>query len=213
MNLRFSINAFFFVLFIIWVFISTLILHYYDTEIIFKWVNTNNNTLLDYFFNFFSFWGTFWGIAIIGLLSLLYKPYRNIKYIITLIIACAIPPIITQWVKHSVNAPRPQLIFGDKEWLHKLESWDTLYYNSFPSGHTTGIFSIVCFIVCTLPKSKQYFAMPLFFLALLVAYSRVYLAAHFYEDVFVGSIIGTTVAFSIGFISYNVLKIDAKTKL
>ena len=71
-----------------------------------------------------------------------------------------------------------------------MPQWPVLMKNSFPSGHTTGAFSLMCFLSFMLPARYRPWGIVLFFIALMVAYSRLYLAAHFYEDAYVGSIIG-----------------------
>ena len=72
--------------------------------------------------------------------------------------------------------------------LHKVEGVELLKGNSFPSGHTTSIFSICCLLTLLFSKNKLG---PIFIIiASFTAYSRVYLSQHFFEDVFVGSIVG-----------------------
>ncbi|GIQ70917.1 phosphatase PAP2 family protein [Xylanibacillus composti] len=60
--------------------------------------------------------------------------------------------------------------------------------HSFPSGHTTAIFSIITPFVLIFPL----FAVLLVPLALTVAISRIYLGLHYPSDVFVGFILGTS---------------------
>lgn len=62
------------------------------------------------------------------------------------------------------------------------------YNNSFPSGHSAGAFALYSFIALALPNKSLGF--PLFVVALLAAFSRIYLAQHFFNDVVVGSAIG-----------------------
>ena len=58
-------------------------------------------------------------------------------------------------------------------------------FHSFPSGHSSTIF-IVCFIlVSVLPKLKYFF----YFLASIVAFSRVIVSAHFFTDIVAGAIL------------------------
>jgi membrane-associated phospholipid phosphatase len=69
--------------------------------------------------------------------------------------------------------------------------WPKLYHNSFPSGHTTGAFCLFCFLSFLLPAGKKWIGLIFFEMAVAVGYSRIYVAAHFYTDVYAGSIIGT----------------------
>jgi membrane-associated phospholipid phosphatase len=99
-------------------------------------------------------------------------------------------------VKSFVDAPRPlefykQDILRNADWVHIREHWPHLFHRSFPSGHAGGVFSLCCFLSMILPRGWGRAGLLLFFVALIVAYSRMYLAAHFYLDIFVGSLLGT----------------------
>lgn len=102
--------------------------------------------------------------------------------------------IITQLLKHVVfpDAMRPfiELWDGFKSGdLHLALSEELMKKgNSFPSGHTTSAFSL--FIILTLFSKKPAYGLFFGSLAILASYSRVYLAQHFFEDIFLGSIIG-----------------------
>lgn len=67
--------------------------------------------------------------------------------------------------------------------------------HSFPSGHTTAIFSIILPFVLFIPA----FAVALLSLATIVALSRVYLGLHYPTDIFAGSLLGSAV----GILSYS----------
>jgi membrane-associated phospholipid phosphatase len=62
---------------------------------------------------------------------------------------------------------------------------------SFPSGHTTGAFCLFCFLAILLPPRYKPLGLVCFLVALAVGWSRMYLAAHFFLDVYVGSILAT----------------------
>lgn len=64
---------------------------------------------------------------------------------------------------------------------------------SFPSGHSMSAFALYGLLILILPNRKRY-ALPLFLIASLVAVSRVYLVQHFWEDIYVGSLIGVVLA-------------------
>lgn len=72
--------------------------------------------------------------------------------------------------------------------LHLVEGVDLHSTFSFPSGHSATIFAL-CLCLAIFSKAKIWKFM-LFCLAVLVAYSRIYLSQHFLIDIYVGAIIG-----------------------
>lgn len=86
-------------------------------------------------------------------------------------------------IKHSVKRTRPCHSFDDDEQLIKKPK-----YYSFPSGHTASSFSVVTVtVLCTCPV---YVIIPVFLLALLIGFSRVYLRVHYLTDVIAGMFLG-----------------------
>ncbi len=59
-------------------------------------------------------------------------------------------------------------------------------HNSFPSGHTATTFALAAVVAWYFPA----WAIPLFLLAAVVGYSRVYVGVHFLSDVVVAAVIG-----------------------
>ena len=110
--------------------------------------------------------------------------------------------IFTQVIKNPIAAPRPQAVYEGQDFLRLLSHWDVLRNDSFPSGHTTGAFSFMCILAFVLPVRYRFWGLLLFCLALMVGYARVYLAAHFFIDIYVGSIIGTVFSFAIATLMY-----------
>ncbi|WP_419241274.1 phosphatase PAP2 family protein [Cardinium endosymbiont of Nabis limbatus] len=75
--------------------------------------------------------------------------------------------------------------------LHLVDGVPLLRDLSFPSGHSATIFVLIS-VIQLLSRSKQKIcSVILLGLALLVAYSRIYLCQHFYTDVYIGALIGT----------------------
>ena len=97
---------------------------------------------------------------------------------------------------------RPSVYFNDLieqgSW-HLVDGVQLHQLYSFPSGHTTSIFSI-CVLLSLFINSRK-IKYSLCFIAILTGLSRVYLAQHFLVDVFAGSLIG----FSAVIISYFIL--------
>jgi len=100
--------------------------------------------------------------------------------------------IVTYIIKVSVAAPRPKLFFSANfpdVVLHQVDGVAMLSTNSFPSGHTSAVFSMMLCLTLIFNKKPQ--LTPVFFiLAALTAYSRIYLSQHFAEDVLAGSLVG-----------------------
>ncbi len=147
--------------------------------------------------------GEGWGIIFISFSVFLLKPFRNFWFFLTTSLCTIVPSLLTQWIKYQVDAPRPISVFGKETWLRHLDNWALLHNNSFPSGHTTGAFSLMCFLACAIHLRYRYLGLLFFVLALMVGYARVYLAAHFFLDVYVGSIIGTLLSFIVCILVYR----------
>ncbi len=114
--------------------------------------------------------------------------------------------IITQFLKHTFfsDVVRPKKFFEGIHDLYLVSGVDNHLYNSFPSGHSTCAFSLY-FAMALLVKNK--FLKFVFFLtALLVGYSRIYLSQHFFEDVYVGSLIGVSITWLLFFYLSNMNK-------
>lgn len=126
------------------------------------------------------------------LLLLLLVPALRTRYYLVQAACCNfIPFIIQQILKSTFDLPRPRLLFYDRLWMHYQPEWPVYLSRSFPSGHATGAFSFFCFLSLLLVPGRKAWGFLFFLAAMLVAYSRIYLATHFFEDVYAGSLIGT----------------------
>lgn len=73
--------------------------------------------------------------------------------------------------------------------IRLVEGVTVHFNNSFPSGHAASAFALYSFLALQWRNKKA--GILLFFIALIAAYSRIYLAQHFFNDVVVGALLGT----------------------
>lgn len=101
--------------------------------------------------------------------------------------------LVVQPIKHLVRAPRPLTWFAENMPDVALPLTDGVrmhYWLSFPSGHTTTFFML--FFTLSLIamtdnwRGKYLWSLLFFLLAIVGAYSRIYLSQHFALDVFAG---------------------------
>ncbi|MEL6672455.1 MAG: phosphatase PAP2 family protein [Bacteroidota bacterium] len=92
---------------------------------------------------------------------------------------------------------RPPLIFGQKGIDIHYITLAGERFKSFPSGHSASAGAIGFWYVWTLRKKPLWVALGISFLALLAAYSRVYIGVHFLGDIVVGSMVGVAVAYGL----------------
>lgn len=155
-----------------------------DTFII---LNPLHNKILDGGFRVLTLLGD--GIFIVALaVVLFFLRRRTLSFVI--LASYGFSGLLVQLIKHFYPADRPKLYF-EKHLIHYPYFLDNITLhtiNSFPSGHTASAFALAAAVAFTI-RNKSY-ALPLLFVAMLIAYSRIYLGQHFPEDVIAGSAIG-----------------------
>lgn len=187
-----SYNPFFLVPFLIWLVVGAGLLLGFDRKELFSSINSHYSNFGDVMMSLITFMGE--GIFIFPVVALLFiaeKKYRNWRFFAAIGLANIGAFLLSQILKSAFNYPRPLLYFQEAGWIHILPEWERYFQRSFPSGHATGAFAILCFLSLLLVPKNRGWGLLFFILAFLVGYSRVYLAAHFFADVYVGSIIGT----------------------
>lgn len=173
-----------------WLVVGALLLITAGDESIFKFINQNHTPFLDVLMYNSTMLGEGIVIALVLLVLLGKSSLRNWWYFTAALLSAIVPSVITQVIKRSMDAPRPLKFFGEVDWIHLLPDWPRHMEHSFPSGHTCGAFAFFTFLAILLPARHRVWGLVLFILALLVAYSRIYLAVHFMRDVYAGSILG-----------------------
>ena len=149
------------------------------------YLSDHQNVFFTQIFKWSSFLGEGFTIVFISI-YLIFKNKDLVKY---WALAFFIQLGLTQGIKNLLKAPRPFLFFPEGT-LAPIKDVPILLHNSMPSGHTSSAFLIVSFIIFFLLKETKQLIIFLTLSAIMVGFSRIYLLAHFKEDVLVGSAIG-----------------------
>lgn len=144
-----------------------------------------NNRMRSKFLDYIMYRVTHLGSATFAsvlMFSFIFFGNKNIKNIgIEIFVVLGISQIIVHSLKRILSRERPYKI---------LEQLNTFGINlkdySFPSGHSAASFSLATTIALNIPR----LSIIVFFLAILVAVSRIYLGVHYPTDVAAGIIIG-----------------------
>ena len=145
--------------------------------------------LSDEFFKYITYLGD--GLFLITIAVILF--FFNLKNALFLLVSYGLSGGFTQFLKSvffdDVNRPFFYSSYSGLK-LKIVEGVEMFIHNSFPSGHSTSAF---CLFFCLSYMVKPVWAkILLFVMGILTAFSRVYLSQHFFEDIYVGSIIGIT---------------------
>lgn len=144
-------------------------------------------------FNAFFEYVTYLGDGIFSVLVAIILLFFNVRKAVTVLIAYALSAGFTQAIKYAFfgDADRPELMFQKLHLppltLVKNMSEEQHIHHSFPSGHATAAFALFFCLGFFAEKNINKFIC--FLLALTVAFSRVYLSQHFFEDITAGSFI------------------------
>ena len=143
-------------------------------------LNTVSNLRLDLLNNLMIKLDTYFSeIIVVGLSSLFFLFKKNKrKLIIPLLSSFILVAIITFSLKYLIARPRPL-----------IDSLISSSSPSFPSGHTSFIFTPLAFFNKEYPSIKWAWLG----LAILVAFSRMYLGVHYFSDIIAGTIVGVGV--------------------
>ncbi|MBI3611295.1 MAG: phosphatase PAP2 family protein [Nitrospirae bacterium] len=99
------------------------------------------------------------------------------------LVALVTAGLTVQIIKHLAGRPRPGLVdVGVVRWGPSFKSG----HNSFPSGHAISAFAMAAVLSSYYPAGRWIW----YSTAVLVAFSRVYIDAHFTSDVLAGAVLG-----------------------
>lgn len=179
-----------------WWIAASVLLILFPRLLIFQTIHIYHSEWADSIMPYITKGGEGFFILSMALIALFLKyNQKSIPLFVFITLSLILPTLLTNGLKLIAAAPRPLTVFAEADWIHTVRGYKNNYYNSWPSGHTTGVFSLFALLTCFLKNSAKAWAVFYFILALLVAYSRIYLAQHFFEDVLTGSLIGTLIPF------------------
>lgn len=123
--------------------------------------------------------GFSWLAALIILIFILKRKDGIVFFICTFVIST----IITQIFKYYIApyTPRPIKFIEDITAIHTVPGVTLYSISSFPSGHTATIFCM--YLLFCIFINQRWWLYTGLLLALVVAYSRIYLAQHFPQDI------------------------------
>lgn len=172
-------------LYLILLSVCILLMLIFTKEELYFAINHRHTVFTDVFFENLTLLGASTGCIVIVLITYIIN-YRtgfllSSSYIITF--------IISQTIKHLVKAPRPHLFFSKKIYdIYLIKGVVMLDTDSFPSGHSVSAFTAA--VVFTYVAKNKSWGYLWLLLAVLIAYSRLYLSEHFLQDVTAGSALG-----------------------
>lgn len=149
-------------------------------------INGYNNYFGDFFFKYFTHIADIWMWAVLGIFCFYFKR----KYLIAVFAGIIISIILAQFFKRVVfpEELRPITFISENFPIHLIEGVKMKTLHSFPSGHSTTAFTIALILAHMINKMSWSIILPI--LALIAAYSRVYLAQHFPTDILAGICLG-----------------------
>jgi undecaprenyl-diphosphatase len=172
---------------------------------LFQTINAHHLALLDAVFFVITQFGNGW-VVIPLFAALIVIRYRGrIGELRNVLVVCAVSLIIASLVNNGVkllaDRPRPIDYCSQQQTpcqVHVLGP--SLHAHSMPSGHTNTAFAVAT--LCVIFFGLRWW--PGFVVAALVAYSRVYVGAHFPADTVVGAALGVGVVYAVILVSRGI---------
>jgi len=151
------------------------------------WLAHHRNLFLDYYFYYITRLAEPLGFIIVGLLFLV----SSWKKMVLIPVLGLMSTLITYVMKTAFQHERPALFLKKMDWVGPTDVLDyhmLIGHTSFPSGHSMAAWSL--FSLVAMMYRKPWVSALCIFLAVSVSISRIYLMAHFLEDVVFGASLG-----------------------
>jgi membrane-associated phospholipid phosphatase len=182
-----SENRFFFLPYVLFLLVCTFLLLTFTKPGLHIWLNQAHSSFFDGFFRYLTHLGDGTMIAILTIIFLFVKYRYAIAFLMGSLLTAGVVNLFKKVLLDDMYRPSKYFELFETYQLHLVEGVNQHSLQSFPSGHTATAFNV--FLMLALVCKNQYLKGALLLLAVLVAYSRVYLSQHFIIDITVGSII------------------------
>ncbi len=176
----------------------------WDGELLLFFQKLTQHPILDKFFTFYTSLGNrgYLWIAV-GILLIVYQKTR--KTGILLLISLLLTHLINNYfLKFLIERPRPyEVLEGVRLVIGKVAE------TSFPSGHSATAFGSAFVIFL---RERGWLRWTAISLAVLMAFSRLYVGVHYPLDVLVGSIIGIMIASLVVYVEKKLVKSSSRRR-
>ncbi len=182
-------NLYFFIPYIIFLLICSILLLSFSKPEIHIFINKANNPFFDTFFKYATFFGDGATIAILSLILLFVRFRYAFAFLAgSLISSLLVVNLFKKVLLHEIYRPSKYFELFETYKLHLVEGVKMHSMQSFPSGHTATAFNV--FLMLALLTKNNLLKFVMFCLAVVVGFSRVYLSQHFLIDITAGSVLG-----------------------
>ena len=168
-----------------------LLASFYFDAVVQAWMTQHQSTGVRNFMRAVSRFGDWQEHVGLGLILLGVAYFRRnkkwMRIFAAMILACALAGAAARVIKISTGRARPD-VQTDAGWNGPRFSYR---YNAFPSGHTVASTAFFA----TLALASWRIGLGFLFIPLLIAFSRMYIAAHYLSDVVCASFIGVLCAY------------------
>jgi membrane-associated phospholipid phosphatase len=180
-------NRWFFLPYSVFLLICAVLLFSFSKTDLHIFLNKAHSPFFDVFFKYVTHLGDGTLIAILGIIFLFIKYRYVFAFLLGSISAAVVVNLFKKVVFTEMYRPAKYFELFETYKLHLVEGVNQHSLQSFPSGHTASAFSI--FLMLALITKNRWGKLALFFGAIVVAYSRVYISQHFVVDITAGSIL------------------------